>query len=239
MVTVQWLDRSRSDGPVGVCTRVFAKLQIARYIAAHVADLPQHSKARAELLRVLDMYRSYEAFRTTFASVPTPDLIYAVCVAQDIFDRMQESFSQVANTLNKLLFEVFACSGEHEDNISTLCKNHAGPVAMLDFDNWASTTGSSMAEVTLLLGMNKLVVHAIAAKTPPPASALWRKIWQGVSLAKYEMKKNKDRLRLKYLNVGTFKCSTVQGMTECPDVFLDVLDLYLVVEMEGLHDHPD
>ena len=52
IVTVQWLDRSRSDGQVGEYTRVVAKLQIVRYIAAHVAELPQHSKARAELLRV-------------------------------------------------------------------------------------------------------------------------------------------------------------------------------------------
>ena len=76
---------------MGVCIRVFAKLHIVSYFATQVAELPHDSKTRAELLKVLDIYRSYETFRSTYASVPTPGWIDAVSVTQDPFDRMQES----------------------------------------------------------------------------------------------------------------------------------------------------
>ena len=217
MVRVEWFARSRSDGPVGVCTRVFARLQIVSCAAAQVAELPHESMARAELLRVLDMYRSYDTFRIAYASVPTLGLIDAVCVAQDTFDRMQERLRYVAKTLNKLLFEVFACSGEHDDNIRTLCKSHAGIVAMLEFDNWDSTTCSSMADAARMLAMNTLTVHANAGTALPPASARERKIWHGVSIDRYSVLKCSQYLRRSYFNVGAFKRSTAQGMTECPD----------------------
>ena len=70
MATAEWLDKARSDGQVGVCMRVFAQLRIASYSATQVADLHHGSKTRAELLKVLDIYRAYDTFRTTYASVP-------------------------------------------------------------------------------------------------------------------------------------------------------------------------
>ena len=134
MSTIEWLDRSRSDGPVGVCMRVFAKLQIVSYVAAHVAELPHDSKTRAELLKVLGIYRSYETFRTTYASVPTPGGIDAVGVTQDPFDRMQESLTfRVGKELNNLLFDIFTGSGAHDDCINKLCTEHIGPAALLVF----------------------------------------------------------------------------------------------------------
>ena len=102
---------------------------------------------------------------------------------------------------------------------------------MLVFNNWDSTTGSSMAEATRMLGMNKLTVHANAGNAPPPASARGQRMtlsagdgWGEAAVRLEEDEKERavawkyiQQLRGTYANIGVCKSSTVQGMTECPD----------------------
>ena len=123
-LTIDWLDKTR-DGTPGCVSRTLAKIQLVGHVESLVSDLPDSSKTKESLRKLLTSFASYKRYNEVFrddADASTLGDEEAGRVSRDPLEALRESLCKTGGAVLDFLFDVFAC--EHDGDINDLLKKH-------------------------------------------------------------------------------------------------------------------
>ena len=179
-VTREWLE-CKKDGTPGTVNVVLCKALLVSHIGSIVAELPESSTLRQELVSVLTKFENYTCFDAAFHSETAAEGARRgeePEEGEEVARRGEEPVEGEANkyeifekTLSKrpvamlaFLFDTF--SNKHDRDLEKLCRKHNGPLGMLRWSRLNGAAGKTWRDLCRQLGLHEASIPAGSESAP-------------------------------------------------------------------------
>ena len=195
-ITMDWLDKGR-DGTPGATYKVLAKTQLVLHAKRLVSELPDGTKTKSDLEKLLIHFHGYDAYNAAFSTTSTcgarsadagvggdeGDGVHGADAAtlgeqaspeDDPFQKMRSELCKTGMTFLDFLFDFFA--GEHDKDLVELVKKHGGSLALLPWQDMEGECGTAWRDVVRQLGVHKAAISLEEGGGPPSSSRSLKRV---------------------------------------------------------------